>query len=74
MFEFLFGFLIVLLIFSVGFTLSVGLLSYVIFGEPTIAVIGALINASISGILILIVAIRIIISCIEGFIDDNLRK
>ena len=70
----MFAFLIVLLIFSVGFTLSIGLLSYVIFGEPIIALIGALINALISGILILIVAIRIIISCIEGFIDDHLSK
>lgn len=70
----MFGFLLVLLIFSVGFTLSIGLFSYVIFGEPAIALIGALINALISGILILIVAIRIIISCIEGFIDDHLRK
>ena len=70
----MFGFLIVLLIFSVGFTLTVGILSYVIFGEPTIALIGALMNASIAGILLLIVAIKIIIICIECFINDNLRK
>ena len=70
----MFGFLLVLLIFSVGFTLSVGLFSYIIFGEPTIALIGALMNASITGILLLIVAIRIIISCVECFIDEHLRK
>lgn len=70
----MFAFLLVLLIFSVGFTLSVGLFSYIIFGEPAIALIGAFMNASISGILLLIVAIKIIISCVECFIDDNLRK
>lgn len=61
----MFGFLIVLLLFSVGFTLSVGLFSYVIFGEPTIALIGALMNDSITEILLLIVVIKIIIICIE---------
>lgn len=70
----MFGFLLVLLIFSVGFTLSVGIFSYVIFGEPTIALIGALMNASITGILLLIVAIKIIIICIECFIDEYLRR
>ena len=74
MFGFLFGFLLVLLMFSVGFTLSVGILSYVIFGEPAIALIGALINASLSGILILIVVIKIIISCIECFIYEHKSK
>ena len=70
----MFGFLLVLLIFSVGFTLSVGLFSYIIFGESIILTICIFMNASITGILLLIVAIRIIISCIECFIDDNLRK
>ena len=70
----MFGFLLVLLLFSVGFTLSVGLFSYVIFGEPTLALIGALMNASITGILLLIIEIKITIICIDCFINDNLRK
>lgn len=74
MFAFLIEFLLVLLIFSVGFTFSVGLFSYVIFGESIIAIIGALITASISGILLLFVVIKIIISCVECFIDDKLRR
>lgn len=74
MFAFLIGFLIVLLIFSVGFMLSVGIFSYVVFGEPILALIGALMSASISGILMLIVVIKIIISCIECFIDELLSR
>lgn len=74
MFGFLFGFLLILLIFSVALTLSVGLFSYIIFGESIILIICTFINASITGILLLIVAIRIIISCVECFIDDHLRK
>lgn len=70
----MFGFLLVLLIFSVGFTLSVGLFSYIIFGESILLTICVFMNASITGILLLIVAIRIIISCVECFIDDHLRK
>ena len=70
----MFGFLLVLLLFSVGFTLSVGLFSYVIFGESTLALIGALMNASITGILLLIIEIKITIICIDCFINDNLRK
>lgn len=74
MFAFLIGFLIVLMIFSVGFTLSIGIFSYVIFGEPILALIGALVSASISGILILIVVIKIIISCVECFINEHLSR
>lgn len=74
MFEFLFGFLLVLLIISVGITLSVGLFSYVIFGEYIVLTICIFMNASITGILLLIVAIRIIISCVECFIDEHLRR
>lgn len=70
----MFGFLLVLLIFSVGFTLSVGLFSYIIFGEHIVLIICAFMNASITGILLLIVAIKIIIMCIECFIDEHLRR
>lgn len=74
MFEFLIGLLLVLMIFSVGFTLSVGIFSYIIFGEPILVLIGALTSASISGILLLIVVIKIIISCVECFIDEHLSR
>ena len=70
----MFLFLIVLLIFSVGSTLSVGLFSYIIFGESIILTICIFMNASITGILLLIVAIRIIISCVECFIDEHLSR
>lgn len=74
MFEFLFGFLIVILIFSVGFTLSIGIFSYIIFGESILLIICAFMNASITGILLLMVAIRIIISCVECFISEHKNK
>ena len=76
MFELLF----VLLLFSLGFTLFAGLASCAIdfiFGTPVGYVllgVGALVSASIFGLILLIAVIQIIIDYIKQFIDDHLRR
>ena len=75
MFEFLF----ILLLFSLVFMLFAGLGACgidLIFGVSIAHVvlgIGALVSASIFGLILMIAVIKIIIDYIKSFIDDHLR-
>ena len=73
-------FLFILLLFSIGFTLSAGLLCCAIdfiFGiSITHVVMGveALLIGSILGLILIIVAISIIVDCNENFISEHKNK
>ena len=73
-------FLFILLLFSIGFTLSAGLLCCAIdflFGISITYVVmgfGALISGSILGLILMIAAITCIIDWIECFISEHKNK
>lgn len=74
------NFLFILLLFSLGFTLSAGLLCFAIdffFGTYITHIVmglGALLCGSILGLILMIVAIIIIIDWIECFISKHKNK